>query len=225
MQVTSGANSRHFQPSLLSHITHLQPLIPTAHHGTGRGINSTAGAKTEFDGPSRESGTYWIHVVSAPLTMEIGINRGMDPMEARARSDMDGTSSRPRPSIRSITIQPVYGICMQWNSRCNIVLSVQNELLMIVSMRQNIWFPVSFAGSSCYYVVIGSPTLPMASDRFMWFPSLNGPHFLSTIFFPHFFFFFLWGGHFCGYPIMWRSHKCAWSISDYIIYVNRFQGA
>ena len=57
MQVTSGANSRHFQPSLLSHITHLQPLIPTAHHGTGRGINSTAGAKTEFDGPSRESGT------------------------------------------------------------------------------------------------------------------------------------------------------------------------
>ena len=128
---------------LLSHMTHLRPLIGS-YHGIGRGINSTAGAKTEFDGPSRESGTYWIHVVSAPLTMEIGINRGMDPMEARARSDMDGTSSRPRPSIRSITIQPVYGICMQWNSRCNIVLSVQNESLMIVSVRQDIWFPVSY---------------------------------------------------------------------------------
>ena len=58
MQVASGANSRPFRPSLLlSHMTHLRPLIPTAHHGTGRGINSTAGAKTEFDGPSRESGT------------------------------------------------------------------------------------------------------------------------------------------------------------------------
>ena len=57
MQVASGANSRPFRPSLLSHMTHLRPLIPTAHHGTGRGINSTAGAKTEFDGPSREYGT------------------------------------------------------------------------------------------------------------------------------------------------------------------------
>ena len=91
---------------------------------------------------------------------------------------------------------------MRWNSRCNIVLSVQNELLMIVSMSQSIWFPVSFAGSSCYYVVIGSPTLPMASDRFMWFPSLNGPHFLSTIFFPHFFFFFS-----LRWPFLWLSNK------------------
>ena len=33
--------------------------------------------------------------LSAPLTVEIGINRGMGPMEAGARSDMDGTSSGP----------------------------------------------------------------------------------------------------------------------------------
>ena len=57
MQVASGANSRPFRPSLLlSHMTHLRPLIGS-YHGIGRGINSTAGAKTEFDGPSRESGT------------------------------------------------------------------------------------------------------------------------------------------------------------------------
>ena len=129
------------------------------------------------------------------------------------------------PSLWSNTIQPVYGICMRWNSRCNIVLSVQNELLMIVSMRQDIWFL-----SLLQVYLVTMPWLvhqlcpwPVTGicDFLPWmvqtFSPLSSP---LTFFF--FFFLSFSRGSFLWLSITWRAHKCAWFISDYIIYVNRF---
>ena len=74
MQVVSGVNSRPFRPSL-SYMTHLRPLIATTLiMGKDRGINGTAGIKTKFDGPSRESGTESIGV-SAAHQWKLGVGR------------------------------------------------------------------------------------------------------------------------------------------------------
>ena len=100
MQVVSGVNSRPFRPSL-SYMTHLRPLIATTLiMGKDRGINGTAGIKTKFDGPSRESGTE-----SMVYLRHTNGNW--------AWGDVDGTSSGGPTNDLSITIQPDYRICAQ----------------------------------------------------------------------------------------------------------------
>ena len=91
MQVVSEVNSRPFRPSL-SYMTHLRPLIATTLiMGKNRGINGTAGIKTKFDGPSRESGTesmVYLRHTNGHWAWLNGPNGSI-----RAWGDVDGTSS------------------------------------------------------------------------------------------------------------------------------------
>ena len=87
MQVVSGVNSRPFRPSL-SYMTHLRPLIATTLiMGKDRGINGTAGIKTKFDGPSRESGTEsMVYLRHPPMEIGRGAMWTAHPVEVRPMS-------------------------------------------------------------------------------------------------------------------------------------------
>ena len=104
--------------------------------GKDGGVNGTAGIKTKFDGLSRNSG-YCIHGVFVALTKG-NWRDWMDPKDQAGCGEMR-TAYPVGPTKCPNNHHPCYGICIQRNSRCNFVLSVQNELLMAINP-----FPFSF---------------------------------------------------------------------------------
>ena len=99
--------------------------------GKGGGVNGTAGIKTKFDGLSRNSG-YCIHGVFVALT-----NGNWAWLNGPKGSSRVWYPVGPTKCPNNH--HPCYGICIRRNSRCNFVLSVQNELLMAINP-----FPFSF---------------------------------------------------------------------------------
>ena len=92
--------------------------------GKDRGINGTAGIKTKFDGPSRESGTE-----SMVYLRHTNGNW--------AWGDVDGTSSGGPTNVLSITIQPDYRICAQQDVTPYFQLKMKRSWLVDILYRNS----------------------------------------------------------------------------------------
>lgn len=120
--------------------------------GKGGGVNGTAGIKTKFDGLSRNS-VFFIHGVLWHSPMGIGRD-WMDPKDQAGCGEIR-TAHPVGPTKCPNNHHPCYGICIRRNSRCNFVLSVQNELLMAINpFSFSFFIPPFFGGGYFLWTVV-----------------------------------------------------------------------